>query len=105
MRRMKKDKKNQNYEKIKNEKKHFLKHIMFKKNNENKKKKQKVQKCVGRQAKCTVKQPPPYTTTGNNVHNHANNARKSWRSEVPIILPGWGHHTGGSRSIPTVHPC
>ena len=61
-------------------------------------------RCADRHAKCAVKQPPPYTTTSNNVHNHANNARKSWSSEVPIILPGWEHHTAGSRSIPTVHP-
>ena len=39
---------------------------------------------------CGEKQPPSYTTTGNNLHNHANNARTSWRSDVPIILPGWG---------------
>ena len=30
---------------------------------------------------------------------------KSWRSDAPIILPGWEHHTGGSRLTPTVHPC
>ena len=30
---------------------------------------------------------------------------KSWRFDAPIILPGWEHHTGGSRSTPTVHPC
>ena len=34
-----------------------------------------------------------------------NRARKSWRSDVLIILPGWKRHTGGSWSIPTVHPC
>ena len=30
---------------------------------------------------------------------------KSWRSDAPIILPGWEHHTGGSGLTPTVHPC
>ena len=30
---------------------------------------------------------------------------KSWRSDASIILPGWEHHTGGSRLTPTVHPC
>ena len=55
--------------------------------------------------KLTVKQPPPYTSDSNHLHNHANRARKSWRSDVLIILPGWRRHTGGSRSIPTVHPC
>ena len=30
---------------------------------------------------------------------------KSWRSDAPIILPGWEHHTRGSRLTPTVHPC
>ena len=43
-------------------------------------------------------------TTGNN-HSTSNHANKSWHSHIPIILPGWAHHTGGSRSIPTVHPC
>ena len=52
----------------------------------------------------TVKRPPPHTSDSNHLHNHANRARKSWRSDVPIILPGWERHTGGSRSIPTVHP-
>ena len=46
----------------------------------------------------------PYTSDSNHVHNHANRARKSWSSDVSIILPGWRRHTGGSRSIPTVHP-
>ena len=31
--------------------------------------------------------------------------QKSWRSDAPIILPGWECHTGGSRSKPTVHRC
>ena len=37
------------------------------------------------------------TTTTRHDNNHAtcNNASKSWRSDVPIILPGWEHHTGG----------
>ena len=35
-------------------------------------------------------------------HKHAH---KSWHSDVPIILPGWGRHAGGSRSKPAVHPC
>ena len=39
-----------------------------------------------------------------NNHSTCNKASKSWRSDVPIILPGWAHHTGGSRSKPTVHP-
>ena len=38
-------------------------------------------------------------------HSTCNNASKSWRSDVPIILPGWEHHNGGSWSKPTVHPC
>ena len=29
-------------------------------------------------------------------HANRKHARKSWRSDVPVILPGWGHHTGGS---------
>ena len=41
----------------------------------------------------------------NNNHCTSKHASKSWRSDVPIILPGWEHHTGGSRSKPTVHPC
>ena len=53
----------------------------------------------------TVKRPPPHTCDSNHLHNHGNRARKSWRSNVPIILPGWRRHTGGSRSIPTLHPC
>ena len=52
-----------------------------------------------------VKHPPPYTSDSNHLHNHANRARKSWRSDVLIILAGWERLTGGSRSIPTVHPC
>ena len=28
--------------------------------------------------------------------------QKSWRSDAPIILPGWEHHTGGSRLTPAV---
>ena len=34
----------------------------------------------------------------------SNHASISWRSDVHIILPGCGHHTGGSQSVPTVHP-
>ena len=60
---------------------------------------------AGRHTKLTEKQPPPYTSDSNHLHNHANRARKSWRSDVSNILPGWGRHTGGSRSAPTVHPC
>ena len=60
---------------------------------------------AGRHTTVTVKRPPPYTSDSNHLHNHANRARKSWRSDVPIILPAWERHTGGSRSIPTVHPC
>ena len=60
---------------------------------------------AGRHTTLTVKRPPPHTSDSNHLHNHANRARKSWRSGVPIILPGWGRHMGGSRSIPTVHPC
>ena len=52
----------------------------------------------------TVKRPPPHTSDSNHLHNHANHARKSC-SDVPIGLPGWECHTGGSRPIPTVHPC
>ena len=60
---------------------------------------------AGRHTTVTVKRPPPHTSNSNHLRNHANRARKSWRSDVPIILPGWERHTGGSRSIPTVHPC
>ena len=59
---------------------------------------------AGRHTTLTVKQPPPCTSDSNHLHNHANRARKSWRSDVASILPGWRRHTGGSRSIPTVHP-
>ena len=45
------------------------------------------------------------TTRHDSNHSTCNNASKSWRSDVPIILLGWEHHTGGSRSKPTVHPC
>ena len=38
------------------------------------------------------------------ISNHST-TRKSWRSDAPIILPGWECHTGGSRSKPTVHRC
>ena len=38
------------------------------------------------------------------ISNHST-TRKSWRSDAPIILPGWEYHTGGSRSKPTVHRC
>ena len=38
------------------------------------------------------------------TRNHST-TRKSWRSDAPIILPGWEYHTGGSRSKPTVHRC
>ena len=38
----------------------------------------------------------------NNNHRTSKHASKSWRSDG---LPGWEHHTGGSRSKPTVHPC
>ena len=40
----------------------------------------------------TVKRPPPHTSDSNHLHNQANRARKSWRSDVPIILPGWASH-------------
>ena len=69
------------------------------------KNKEKKKKTAGRHTKLTVKRPPPYTSDSNHLHNHANRARKSWRSDVSIILPGQRRHTGGSRSIPTVHPC
>ena len=29
---------------------------------------------------------------------------KSWRSDAPIILPGWEHHTGGSQLTPHSTP-
>ena len=48
------------------------------------------------------------TSNSNRLHSHANHANKSWRSDLPIILPGWEHHTGGSRSIPQhtrAHSC
>ena len=41
------------------------------------------------------------TTRHDNNHSTCNNASKSWRSDAPIILPGWEHHTGGSRSLST----
>ena len=43
----------------------------------------------------TVKRPPPHTSKSKHLHSHANHPRKSWRSDVPIILPGWGHHSPG----------
>ena len=46
----------------------------------------------------TVKRPPPHTSDSNHLHNHANRARKSWRSDVLINLPGWESHKW-SRSI------
>ena len=55
---------------------------------------------AGRHATVTVKRPPPHTSNSNHLRNHANRARKSCRSDVPIILPGWER-----RSTPTVHPC
>ena len=60
---------------------------------------------AGRHTKLTVRQPPSCTSDSNHLHNHANRARKSWRSDVSIILPGSRRHTGGSRSTPTIHPC
>ena len=54
---------------------------------------------AGRHTTLTLKRPPPLTSDSNHLHNHANRARKSWRSDVPTILPGWERHTGGSRSI------
>ena len=57
---------------------------------------------AGRHTALTVKRRPPYTSDSNHLHENANRARKSWRSDVSIILPGWERHTGGSRSIPTV---
>ena len=52
-----------------------------------------------------------HKTTGNR-HNHVydnttkcNHVRKSWLSGTSTTLLGWGYNTGGSRSIPTVHPC
>ena len=39
------------------------------------------------------------------LNARTNHAHKSWRTDVPIILPGWRRLTGGSQSIPTVHPC
>ena len=60
---------------------------------------------AGRHTTLTVKRPPPHTSDSNHLHNHANRARQSWRSDVAIILLGWECHTGGSQSIPTVHPC
>ena len=38
---------------------------------------------MGRNTKLTVKRPPSYTSDSNHLHNHANRARKSWRSDVP----------------------
>ena len=48
------------------------------------------------------KLPQPYTTA---TIPRATAQSKSWRYDVPIILPGWELHTGGSWSKPTVHPC
>ena len=39
------------------------------------------------------------------LHQQHQHVRKSWRSGTSTTLPGWRYHTGGSRSIPTVHPC
>ena len=38
------------------------------------------------------------------TRNHSTTT-KSWRSDAPIILPGWECHTGGSWSKPTAHQC
>ena len=49
-----------------------------------------------------------HKTTGNR-HDHVtstlNHERQSWRFGTSTTLPGWRYHTGGSQSIPTVHPC
>ena len=53
---------------------------------------------AGRHTTLTVKRPPPHTSDSNHMNNHANRVRKSWRYDVPIILPGWVRDTGGSWS-------
>ena len=54
---------------------------------------------AGRLTSVMVKRPPPHTSNSNRLHNHANRARKSWRSDVSIMMPGWERHTGGSRPM------
>ena len=44
----------------------------------------------------------------NHVYNYTtkrSHVRKSYRSGTSTTLPGWRYHTGGSRSLPTEHPC
>ena len=52
---------------------------------------------------------PPWMTTQDTTRSHSTSSNphvhKSWRSDAPIILPGWECHNGGSRSKPTVHWC
>ena len=52
----------------------------------------------------TTTPPPTDVTTSATPLAKRKHASKNWRSDVPIILPGWGHHTGGPQSTPTVHP-
>ena len=61
----------------------------------------------GEEPKCLRKSDSttPDVSTCAVLHASKNLARKSWRPGVLIILPGREHLTGGSRSIPTVHPC
>ena len=62
---------------------------------------------AGRHTTLTLKRPPPLTSDSNHLHNHANHARKSWRSDVPIILPGWeavGSSVPKHRTSPNVKP-
>ena len=47
----------------------------------------------------------PVSNMTSTNHSTITTTTKSWRSDVPIILPGWECHTGGSRSKPTVHRC
>ena len=54
--------------------------------------------------KYTTKPPPTAVTTCTTPHANRKHARKSWRSDVPVILPGWEHHTGGSRSTSNSTP-
>ena len=48
------------------------------------------------------------TTRHDHVYNNTSTStdgRMSWRSGTSTTLPGWRCHTGGSWSIPTIHPC
>ena len=56
---------------------------------------------AGRHTKLTARPTATTCTTKQTARERAG----ALTSPSSIILPGWRRHTGGSRSIPTVHPC